>query len=68
MRIILLIIFSLGIIRTLNRFSSESRSKAIVRKIGFLGGSYLIAWPLALLIVKLTLPVYLQKLIVTFIE
>jgi len=55
----------------INKSLSESPStkiKAFVQKLNLVGSSYLLSWPITVLIVEMLLPVHLHKDIINFVE
>jgi hypothetical protein len=65
-RVIIFLLFLAGIMRCLSE--SVGKRKHFIRKFGYQGGAYLIAWPLAVIFVELFLPNYMHNEVVTIIE
>jgi uncharacterized membrane protein len=66
LRIVVFLIFVLGICNSLK----ESSGKIIqfIKKVGLVGGAYLISWPLTVLVVEMIFPEEQHKNIIIFVE
>jgi hypothetical protein len=65
-RIVVLIIFVLGVLNSLKQASGHTSH--FVRKFGLIGSIYLLSWPLTVIIVEFTCSAEHHRNIITFIE
>lgn len=66
MRVIIFLLFLAGIMRILTE--SVGKRKLFIKKFGYFGGVYLIAWPLSVILSEMFLPNYLHYEVVTVTE
>ena len=66
LRLIILMVFWFGIMRSLR--TSSGHVSSFLRKLNFLGGCYLISWPLTVLLVEMLLPTEHHRSVITFVE
>lgn len=66
MRVLLFVLFSLGVLRSMTE--SAGRLRTFLKKFGIMGSLYMIGWPLAVILAEIFLPNYLHQEFVTFIE
>ncbi len=66
MRIVIFCIFLCGIANSMK--NSAGKVVIFIRKLGLVGGMYLVSWPLTVLIAELGFPEVHHKNIITFVE
>lgn len=66
LRVVMFFVFAGGILSSLK--SAHGKKVYFIRKLGVIGGSYLLSWPLTVLIVENCFPNYMHREIITFVE
>jgi hypothetical protein len=66
LRILILLIFTTGVIRIYNRESALIRK--FIKKLGAVGGLYLCSWPLTVILAEYFLPNHIHNEVITFVE
>jgi hypothetical protein len=59
LRIILFLIFAIGVVNSLSKCSGHS--KVVIKKLGIVGSLYLLAWPSVVIFAEIALPNYMRR-------
>lgn len=65
-RVVIFGVFVLGIFKCLAE--SVGKRRHFIKKFGYQGGSYFLAWPTAVIVAELFLPNYMHNEFVTLVE